>query len=289
MLAGILYQFINSFAFLVLAAVGLSVIFGVMNVINFAHGAFIMLGAVTTAALVNRYGLTFWIAVPIVTVALGVFGMLIERLVVRRLYERVVDALLATWAINLLLTQGVLILLGPLQKGIQTPFAHFRVGDLSYSTYSVFVAVVAGLVLVFLYWLFMHTDFGMRARAAVEKRDIAEALGTNTTAVHSVTFGIGAAFAGFTGAIYAPQMAISPYFGNQFLISAFTVVIVGGANPLLGTLLSASALSLVSGVLNWFGGSFIGTMGLLVVTMLIIRLLPRGFTGLVARLTGRKR
>jgi branched-chain amino acid transport system permease protein len=288
-LANGVYQFIASFSFLVLGAVGLAVIFGVINIINLAHAALIMLAAVLTAWLVNTFSVNFWLAIPIATLVITAFGVILERVIIRPLYDRIVDALLATWAVNLLLVQAVLLTLGATQRGIPVPFGHIAVVPFSYSVYSLFLGATAVVVLVVLHWLFMRTDFGMRARASIENRAIAEALGTNTSSVYRATFAVGSAFAAFVGAIYAPQLAISPTFGDLFLVNAFTVVIVGGADPVLGPVLAGVSLAVVYTVLNLVWGPVAGTVGLLVATMVIIRLLPQGFTGLVERLREKTR
>ena len=136
--------------------------------------------------------------------------------------------------------------------------------------------------------LTLRTDFGLRVRGAMQNRDMAEALGTNTSHIYLLTFGIGSGLAGLSGAIYAPLMSISPFLGDGFLWRAFTVVIVGGADPLVGPLFSSLGLGLVYSVLNYLLGTLAGTVGLLVVTMLFIRLLPSGFTGLMMRFTKRQ-
>ncbi len=283
-LFNLFYQFINSFSFLILSAVGLTIIYGVMNVINFAHAAFIMLGAVTTVTLVNHFGIPLFLAIPMAALAVGAFGIIIERLVIKRLYERILDCLLATWAINLIVIQATLILLGPNQKGVPTPFGHFSIQKYSYSTYSVFVAAIGVAALLFLYWLFMNTDYGMRTRASIQNKNMAEALGTKTDRIYLITFAIGSSFSGLTGALYSPQMAISPFFGVQFLSNAFTVVIVGGADPLIGPFFSGSGLGLVYSILTGIWGTFVGTIGLLIITMIVIRLMPQGFTGVLERI-----
>lgn len=283
------YQFTTNFSFLVLSTAGLAVIFGVMNVINFAHAAFIMLGAVVTVLLVNRLQVPLPLAMLGATAAVGALGMLVERLVIRLLYRRILDCLLATWAINMILVQGVFLLLGSSQPGVPVPFGFFSVAGLQYATYNFVVAGAAIAVLAFLFWLFRFTDFGLRVRASMQNKDMAEGLGTRTSTVYLTTFGLGAALAGLTGALYAPLMPVSPFFGDRFLWRAFTVVIVGGADPLVGTLLSSVALGVVYSGLSWIWGTVAGSIGMLIVTMTFIRLFPSGFSGLVQRLRERRK
>jgi branched-chain amino acid transport system permease protein len=282
----ILYQFLTSFSFLALATIGLAVIFGVMNIINFAHASFIMLGAVFTVTLVNRLGLPLLLAALVATVAVALVGVAVEQLIIRRLYTRILDCLLATWAVNVVIIQTVFIVAGSSQPGVPAPFGSFTVGGISYATYNLVVAGLALAILAAVYLLFRRTDFGLRVRASMQNREMAEALGTNTARVYLFTFGIGSGLAGLTGAIYAPLMPVSPFLGDGFLWRAFTVVIVGGADPLVGPLLSSVALGLVYSGLNSVWGTLAATVGLLLITMVFIRLLPQGFTGLLARYRG---
>jgi branched-chain amino acid transport system permease protein len=280
---GLFFQVLSTFSFLVLSTAGLAIIFGVMNIINFAHASFIMLGAVTTVYLVSLGGVPLFMAIPIATLIVAVIGAVLEITIIRRLYERKLDCLLATWAINIIIVQLVFLLLGTSQPGIDQPFGSFSVQGTSYNLYEIFLAGAAGLVLAVLFALFRFTKFGLHVRAAMQNRDMAEGLGTDTTAIYLRTFAIGAAMAGLTGGLYAPLMPVSPYFGDRFLWRAFTVLIVGGADPLVGPLMSSIALGGVYGGLTWLWDSVAGSIGILLMTMIFIRLLPGGFTGLLAQ------
>ena len=201
---------------------------------------------------------------------------------IKRLYHRILDCLLATWAVNVIIIQSVFLFVGSSQKGVPVPLGTFMVGGISYASYNLLVCILAVLVLAAVYCLFRHTTFGLRVRASMQNRNMAEALGTRTSSIYLVTFAIGSGLAGLTGAIYAPLMPITPFFGDGFLWRAFTVVIVGGGDPLLGPLLSSGALGAVYSVLNSVWGTLIASIGLLLVTMTFIRVLPRGFSGILA-------
>ncbi|RWP99100.1 branched-chain amino acid ABC transporter permease [Mesorhizobium sp.] len=280
---GFFFQILSTFSFLVLSTTGLAIIFGVMNIINFAHASFIMLGAVTTVYLVNMGGLPLFVAIPIATLLVAAVGAVLEFTIIRRLYDRKLDCLLATWAVNIIVVQLVFLWLGTSQPGIDQPFGAFSVQGTSYNFYEIFLACCAAMVLAAVFALFHFTQFGLHVRAAMQNRDMAEGLGANTTAIYLKTFALGAAMAGLTGALYAPLMPVSPYFGDRFLWRAFTVLIVGGADPLVGPFLSSIALGGVYGGLTWLWDSVAGSIGILVVTMVFIRLLPSGFTGLLTQ------
>ncbi|MBM7324724.1 branched-chain amino acid ABC transporter permease [Agrobacterium sp. S2] len=277
---GLFYQVLATFSFLVLSTTGLAIIFGVMNIINFAHASFIMLGAVVTVYLVNSAHLPVFLAIPVSALTVSAVGAVLEIALIRRLYDRKLDCLLATWAINIIIVQAVFLWLGTSQPGIDQPFGAFSVGGTSYNYYELFLAGCSAVVLASIFSLFKFTRFGLHVRAAMQNRDMAEGLGTNTTGMYLKTFALGAGLAGLTGALYAPLMPVSPYFGDRFLWRAFTVLIVGGADPLIGPLMSSAALGGVYGGLTWLWDSVAGSIGILLVTMIFIRVLPQGFTGL---------
>lgn len=278
----ILYQFMDSFAFLILSAIGLAIIFGMMRIINLAHGEFIMLGAYITT-LSTAAGIPLPLAIILGSVGVGGFGLIVDRLVIRHLYGRPLDSVVATWGISLIMSQGVLILMGPSLQGMSSPLGSFVVGDISYSWYRLVLVLIACLLLILMYWVFMHTKFGLRSRATMQNEEIASSLGTNTTRMYTVTFIVGSMFAGLAGGLYAPTMSIGPTFGSGFLMESFVTVIVGGANPLIGTVVSGGALGVVNSGLSYVFGTFIGRVGLLIVAILFIRLWPSGFSGLIEK------
>lgn len=276
------YQFQDSFALLVLAALGLAIIFGMMGVINLAHGEFMMLGAYITAGTA-RNGVPLPLAILLAAICVGLFGAVIEMLVVRRLYGRLLDTVAATWAIGLILNQGMLILFGPSFGGISSPFGSFRVGNTSYSTYRLVLGAIAVVLLLLLYILFMRTNFGLRSRATIQNPNVARAMGVDTSRMYTLTFALGGAFAGMAGGLYAPTMTIVPQFGASFIVEAFVTVIVGGSNVLLGTTGAGILLGAINSWLAQTWGTYIARVGLLVATVIVIRVLPKGLSGLIDR------
>ncbi len=279
---GFFFQWADSFAFLVLASIGLAIIFGMMGVINLAHGEFIMCGAYVTV-LAHRTGLPLPVCMLLGALAAGAIGILLERLIIRHLYHRLYDSIVATWAISLIATQGMLIVAGPSIEGIKTPFGSFSVGGLSFSTYRVVLMAVALLLLAGLYLLFMRTRYGVHARATIQNPDMARALGVDTGRVYGMTFGLGAALAGLAGALYAPTTTTVPTMGGAFIVQAFVTVVVGGANALVGAAPAAAILGVVQSALAASYGQTIGQIGLLIAVILVVRLLPRGLSGVLSR------
>ena len=279
------YQFADVFAFLVLSAAGLAVIFGMMGVINIAHGEFVMCGVYVTAATYHA-GLPLVLAQVCGTAMAAVIGMVLEVVIIRPLYSRPLDSLLVTWGLSLIATQGLLVLVGSTFPGIGTPLGGFEVGGYSFSTYRVVLFAAALSVLGFVYLLFMRTRFGVHARAVMQNASMAQALGVRRSRIYALSFGIGAGLAGFCGAMYAPTMSLIPTMGSAFIVEAFVTVVVGGSSVLLGTAPAALALAVVRTGLNAWYGQIIGQIGLLVAVIVIIRVLPDGFSGWLAKRTG---
>jgi urea ABC transporter permease protein UrtB len=279
---GFLYQIGDAAAFLVLASAGLAVVFGMMGVINMAHGEFIMFGAYGTAMAV-RAGVPLPLAIAIGSLATGAIGIIIERLVICRLYGRPLDTIVATWGISLVFSQGTLILLGSSFPGAGTPLGSFTVGAYSYSWYRLVLMLAAIVVLAGLWLLVNRTQFGILARATIQMPQMAEALGVKTRVVYSLTFGLGAALAGLTGGLYAPTMTMVPTMGSTFILEAFVTVVVGGADVFLGTAPAAGALGITKAIFTSWQGQLTGQIALLVAVILVIRLLPKGLSGWILK------
>ncbi|EHD20259.1 MULTISPECIES: ABC transporter permease subunit [Brenneria] len=281
-LYSVIYQFGDNFAYLVLAALGLAVIFGMMGVINLAHGEFIMCGAYVTISL-NKSGLPLPLAMLAGSLAAAFAGGVIERLVVRHLYHRLYDSVVATWAISLIVQQSMLLLAGPSLEGLSTPFGSFTLGGYSFATYRALLPLFAIAILLLLYWLFFHTNYGVCARATIQNARMAACLGLETDRLYTQTFALGAGLAGLAGAIYAPTLTAVPTMGSSFIVQAFVSVVVGGANVLVGTIPAAMTLGAIQTGLNAWYGQLAGQIGLLLTAMLVIRLLPNGVGSLFTR------
>jgi len=301
----LLFQFLDSFAFIVLAAAGLAVIFGIMGVINLAHGEFIMVGAYGTTMAANA-GLPLPVAMALGVLVTGLFGLVVERVIVsgavvnwisqrvadrdliEPLYDRLFDSMVATWGLSLVMVEGARYLFGNSLPAIGTPLGTIQYGSFSYSTYQVLLSGAAVAVLAGMYVLFTRTDYGMRARATIQNDEMARALGVDTGRTYMTTFAIGSALAGLTGALYAPTLSIGPGLGTQFLIEAFVAVVVGGTNVIAGTLVGGGILGFISAAVdNLTESTFFGRIALLVVAIVVLRFLPSGVSGLIERLRER--
>jgi urea transport system permease protein len=282
-LYSVIYQFGDNFAYLVLAALGLAVIFGMMGVINLAHGEFIMCGAYVTIICAKR-GIPLPIAMLLGAVAAACAGVAIERLVIRHLYDRLFDSVVATWAISLIVQQTMLLVAGPSMEGISTPFGSFMLGEYSFSTYRAVLPVIALGVLGALYWLFFKSNYGVCARATIQNANMAQCLGLRTDHLYTLTFALGAGLAGLTGALYAPTMTAVPTMGTNFIVQAFVSVVVGGANVIAGTTPAAAILAVIQTTLTASYGQLFGQIGLLLTVIVVIRLMPQGLGNLFNRI-----
>jgi urea ABC transporter permease protein UrtB len=281
-LFSILFQFADVFAFLILSAAGLAIIFGMMGIINLAHGEFITCGIYVTVIGVQN-GLPLPVAQLLGALSAGLLGVVLERAIIHRLYDRPIDSILATWGISLIVTQGMLVTLGSTWPGIGTPAGSFQVGTYTFSSYRVVLFVAAVVVMIGIYVLFMRTGFGTLARATMQNPGMARALGVRTPRIYATSFGIGAALAGLCGALYAPTMTLIPTMGITFIVEAFVTVVVGGSNVLLGTVPAAVVLGAIRTFLNAWQGQIIGQIGMLIAVILVIRVLPEGVSGWFAR------
>ncbi|WP_050032821.1 urea ABC transporter, permease protein UrtB [Halorubrum halophilum] len=289
-LMALLFQFLNSFGFIVLATVGLAIIFGMMGVINLAHGEFILIGVYGTA-LPYHAGVPLPIAMVGGVVASTLFGVVVERTIVRRFYDRLLDSMVATWGLALVVSQLLLIVFGSSLDSISTPLGNVDYGPFSSSIYrSIFLPAVALLVLAGLYAVFTRTEFGIKARATIEDPETARAMGIDTDRMYMATFAIGSGLAGFTGALYAPALgSITPNRGSTFLVESFVAVVVGGPSVIVGTLSAAGVLSVFNATGSFFFGTFVGQMLLLLVAIVALRALPDGITGYVKDWRQRRR
>jgi branched-chain amino acid transport system permease protein len=273
-----LLQMADSIAFIALAAIGLTIIFGMMGVINLAHGEFIMMGAYITTLSINVASVPLPVAMILGALGTAVFGAVVERTIIKRLYGRLLDSMIVTFGLGLILTQGTRIIFGNSLRSIGTPFG--QVPGYTYSGYRVLLLFAAIGVLGSVYLVFTRTEFGVRARATIQDPETARAMGVDTDRMYTITFAVGSGLAGLTGALYAPSATIVPGMGQSFLVESFVTVVTGGSSVLVGTALAGGILGTINAVFSNLYGNFFGQIALLITAIVIIRLLPGGLTGL---------
>jgi branched-chain amino acid transport system permease protein len=272
-------QALITIATLVLIGSGLAVIFGMMRVINLAHGEFLMLGGYT-AILAHQAGLGIWLAMLVVApLVVGLFGLAVERLLIRPLYGRMVDTMLATWGLSLLLIGAVTLAFGNTVTGLSAPLGSVAIGGYRTSGYELFLVAAAGFLLLGIGVVLRFTRAGLIARGTMQNAPMAAALGVNPNRVYSLTFALGAALSGLAGALIAPLSGVVPTMGTAYIAKAFITVITGGAAVLTGLASAAGLLGAVSTVGTFLTTPVLGEVALLVTAVVLLRLLPRGITG----------
>ena len=272
------FDLVTTISVLALVSIGLAITFGMRGIINLAHGEFIMLGAFATLTGV-RNGLTTWVAMLAAAVAVGVFGIIVERLLIRWLYARLADTMLATWGLSLVMVQVIENVYGSVTEGIAVPVGDFRVGNYSMSTYNVVLMGAAVACVLVTYAVMRHTRYGLHARASVQSPSMAESLGVNTSRINMWTFGFGASLAGAAGAVLAPLVGVIPTMGQTFVARSFMTVIVGGPAFVAGPVSASGLLGFIENVSTNLFTPVTGQAMLLIAAIVILRFLPQGLTG----------
>jgi branched-chain amino acid transport system permease protein len=249
-----------------------------MGVINMAHGELMMIGAYITAYSYHA-GVPAPIAIALAGIGAGLAGIILERLVIRLFYKQLLSSLVLTWGISLLLSQGFLIIFGPSILNVPTPFGNFPVGAHTFSVYRMVLFFVAVLLIASVWVLWNYSNFGIRARATIEKPHMADALGINTPRVYALTFGLGSMLGGIAGGMFALTATISPFFGVNYTPLAFiTVVVGGGANVITGLIASALCLAGVQTTVNNLYNVYMGYVSVMGTAFVILLLMPSGIS-----------
>ena len=279
---------------LLLAAIGLAITFGVMGIINMAHGEMVMLGAYTTFAVqewarTSHPGLlnySLFIAIPLAFIVTAAVGILIERVVIRFLYGRPLETLLATFGISLILQQAVRTIFGANNREVSAPSfmaGSFDFGALQIGYGRMWIIVFALAVFFALQFVLRATSFGLRMRAVTQNRRMASSMGIDTNRIDAMAFGLGSGIAGMAGVALSQIDNVSPNLGQSYIIDSFMVVVFGGVGNLWGTLLGALTLGVANKFLEPIAGAVLGKILLLVFIILFIQKRPRGLFALKGR------
>jgi len=279
---------------LLLAAIGLAITFGVMGVINMAHGEMVMLGAYTTfvvqEAIRTRYpGLfdySLLIAVPLAFLVSGAIGVLIERSIIRFLYGRPLETLLATWGLSLVLQQAVRTAFGPTNREVGNPSwmsGAFEFGQITITYNRLWILCFTLAVFAILLLMLRFTSLGLQMRAVTQNRRMAASMGIATSRVDALTFGLGSGIAGIAGVALSQIDNVSPNLGQSYIIDSFMVVVFGGVGNLWGTLVGAFSLGIANKFLEPVAGAVLGKIAILVLIILFIQKRPRGLFALKGR------
>ena len=269
---------------LLLAAIGLAITFGVMKVINMAHGELIMIGAYTTYTIQqlmpNLIEYSIIIAIPAAFIVSGLVGILIERLVIRHLYGRPLETLLATFGVSLVLQQIVRTIYSPLNQEVKTPSwmsGALEVNQALSLTYNrLYIVVFALMVFFAILYVMKKTSLGLKVRAVSQNRPIARAMGIKSSFIDAATFGIGSGIAGVAGVALSQLTNVGPNLGQAYIVDSFMVVVFGGVGNLWGTLIAAFTLGEINKFIEPLAGAVLAKVLILVFIILFIQKRPRG-------------
>lgn len=271
-------------AVLVLAAIGLAITFGVMGIINMAHGELMMLGAYTTYVvqqlMPNHLGLSLFVAIPAAFLISALVGIAIERGIIRHLYGRPLETLLATFGVSLFLQQAVRSIFSPLNRSVSTPAwmsGSVQVNDaLSLTLNRFYILVFCLLVFALLLQILKRTRLGLEVRAVAQNRPMAKAMGIPTERVDAMTFGLGSGIAGVAGVALSQLTNVGPNLGQSYIVDSFMVVVFGGVGNLWGTLVAGFSLGIANKFLEPYSGAVLAKILVLVFIIIFIQKRPRG-------------
>ncbi|MDP8917271.1 MAG: urea ABC transporter permease subunit UrtB, partial [Pseudomonadota bacterium] len=279
---------------LLLAAIGLAITFGTMGVINMAHGEMVMIGAYTTfvvqevirAHAPGLFGASLFIALPLAFLVAGAIGILIERTIIRFLYGRPLETLLATWGLSLILQQAVRTIFGPSNREVGTPTwmsGTLELGSMGLTYNRIAIVVFAFAVFATLLLVLRYTSLGLNVRAVTQNRRMAGSMGIRTNRIDALAFGLGSGVAGIAGVALSQIDNVSPNLGQSYIIDSFMVVVFGGVGNLWGTLVGAMTLGIANKLLEPYAGAVLGKIVLLIAIILFIQRRPRGLFALKGR------
>jgi branched-chain amino acid transport system permease protein/urea transport system permease protein len=273
----------NYVLILMLVALGLAIVFGLMNVINMAHGEFMMLGGYVVLVC-HRAGLPLAVGLVAAPLVLALLGLVVEELLVRRVYARLLDTILATWGLSLILKQSIVLAFGPGSHSVPNPLPMtVSVLGAPYPAYRLFIMAVTLAALALTFWLFFRTEWGLAARSVIANRTMAACLGIDTRRLDRFTFAFGAALAGLAGAVMTPIVSLDPQMGLGFLVPAFLSILIGGLGSVAAPLAGATAVGLTDNLVATFYSPVWAQGVVFSVAIVLIRLFPDGLLARAGR------
>jgi urea transport system permease protein len=283
---------------LLLVALGLAITYGAMGVINMAHGEMVMIGAYVTVLSGIWLGTNIFVAIPLAFIVTALLGLLIERVVVRRLYGRLLDTLLATWGIAILIQQAVRLELGlsflgihiqglgPGLQNVSVPAilqGTFSIGGADINRYRAFIILVTAVLAILTWFIIYRTMMGTQVRAIIRNPKMAAACGIDVTRVNALTFALGSGLAGVAGVMMSGFKTVFPDMGTSMVVDGFLVVVMGGVGSLLGSVFSAGILGEINGLVAAATNDILARAVVFGVVIAIIVLKPKGLFALKGR------
>lgn len=264
-------------AVLFIVTAGLMVIFGVMKIVNFAHGALLTIGAYASF-VVTQLKLSPWLGLPLAVVVGTVVGMLVEQVIVRPLYKRPLDAILATWGLGIVIGQLIVMAFGREAQFVETPLkGAVTIGGTDYSAYRLLLIPIALGLCVLMTALLTGTRFGIKTRAVIMNEDLARGLGIHSGRIRFITFSLGAALGSLAGTLITPLSSVDPDMGLPWLVSAFMLVMVSG-HSMISLLVTCLVFGACQVLVGTFVSPVLGGLTIAVLAALTLRIRPKGFS-----------
>jgi urea transport system permease protein len=264
---------------LLMVALGLAIIYGITGVINLAHGELVMLGAYSAWALQTYLGLGLLESLPLIFLATATFGWVIDRVVIRHLYNRPLDTILATWGIGVMAQQAVRLIAGGELRYVQMPeslSSALPLGGVDIPMMRLFILALSVALFAVTGYLLFRTNLGLKLRAIAQNREVASCFGIDSNRIYGLTFAYGAGLAGLAGAVISPLKSVSPEMGTTYVVDAFMVVVLGGVESLIGTVVSSGIIGGLSGSIAYYFNDTIAKAVVLLAIVVLIRFLPQG-------------
>lgn len=291
-----IFNGISVSSILMLAALGLAIIFGLMKIINMAHGELIMIGAYVTYLTQNLFAahldqsyfnIYFLVAIPAAFAITGCIGYLLEVTVIKRLYGRVMDSILATWGVSLILQQLARSIFGAPNVDVKSPQwlngGLLVMNSLQLPYKRLFIILLVALCIIGVYWFLYRTAGGRRVRAVMQNRSMAESLGINTRRVDAMTFALGSGLAGISGCALTLLGSIGPTLGTNYLVDTFMVVVLGGVGRIIGTIAGAFTIGIGSTSFEFFTDASLGKVLMFLLVILFLQWKPQGLFTISSR------
>ena len=264
---------------LLLVALGLAIIYGATGVINLAHGEFVMLGAYSAWALQTFFHVGLFESLIFIFIIVAALGWLIERTVIRHLYARPLDTILATWGIGVIAQQAIRLTAGGELRYVEMPTelaSSVSLLGIEISSFRIFVLLFAAALFAITWYLMFRTTYGIKLRAITQNPEVASCFGINRHRIYGLTFAYGAGLAGLAGALISPLKSVSPEMGTTYVVDAFLIVVLGGVESLMGTVLSATILGELTSLISFYSNDTIAKALVLLAIVILIRFRPQG-------------
>lgn len=261
---------ISAISILFVTTIGLAIIFGVMGVVNLAHGEFLMLGAYASV-IATSLGLSPWISLLLAPLIVGLIALIIEPVLIRYLYSKTMESILATWGLGIVIRQVVELIFGSRHHEAPYPTtAGFTLQNVHYSNYRLFIILVAVLLALVIYWIQRKTNLGVVTRAVMDNPSLASALGINVKRVYLTAFALGSAITGLGGALVAPLVSAFPAMGLGFVSDSFLAILAGGTGSLSGLVSSSTLLGATDSIISYLSDPVMGSIVFVILAVVIM-------------------